>query len=41
LVDDVLAALAEQTVVVPGSAAAEKVLPRLATSLAQVLAQRR
>jgi len=28
-------------VVVPGSAAAEKVLPRLASSLAQVLAQRR
>ena len=41
LIDDLLAALAEQTVVVPGSAAAEKVLPRLATSLAQVLAQRR
>jgi transposase len=38
---DVLAALTEQTVVVPGSAAAEKVLPRLATSLAAVLAQRR
>jgi transposase len=41
LVTDLLAALAEQTVVVPGSAAAEKVLPRLADSLAQVLAQRR
>jgi transposase len=41
LVADLLAALDEQTVVVPGSAAAEKVLPRLATSLAQVLAQRR
>src|SRR4051794_1038728 len=41
LVTDLLAALDEQTVVVPGSAAAEKVLPRLATSLAQVLAQRR
>jgi transposase len=38
---DLLAAPEEQTVVVPGSAAAEKVLPRLATSLAQVLAQRR
>ena len=41
LIADLLAALDEQTVVVPGSAAAEKVLPRLATSLAQVLAQRR
>src|ERR671933_2135141 len=41
LVADLLAALDEQTVVVPGSAAAEKVLPRLATALAQVLAQRR
>jgi transposase len=41
LVADILAALAEQTVVVPGSAAAEKVLPQLATSLAQVLAQRK
>jgi transposase len=41
LVADLLAALEEQTVVVPGSAAAEKVLPRLATSLAQVLTQRR
>lgn len=41
LVDDILAALAEQTVVVPGSAAAEKVLPQLAASLAQVLAQRK
>ena len=38
---DLLAAPEEQTVVVPGSAAAEKVLPRLATSLAQVLTQRR
>jgi transposase len=41
LVDDILAALAEQAVVVPGSAAAEKVLPQLAASLAQVLAQRK
>ncbi|TWH73929.1 transposase IS116/IS110/IS902 family protein [Modestobacter roseus] len=41
LVTDLLAALDEQTVVVPGSAAAEKVLPRLAESLAQVLTQRR
>lgn len=35
------AALAEQTVVVPGTKAAEAVLPRLADTLAQVLAQRR
>jgi len=41
LITDLLAALDEQTVVVPGSAAAEKVLPRLAESLAQVLTQRR
>ena len=41
LITDLLAALDEQTVVVPGSAAAEKVLPRLAQSLAQVLTQRR
>ncbi len=41
LVEDLLNALDEQTVVVPGSAAAEKVLPRLATSLTQVLARRR
>jgi transposase len=41
LVTDLLAALDEQPVVVPGSAAAEKVLPRLAGSPAQVLAQRR
>jgi transposase len=41
LIADLLAALAEQTVLVPGSAAAEQVLPRLATALAQVLAQRR
>ena len=41
LVNDLLAALDEQTVVVPGTAAAEKVLPRLADALAQVLAQRR
>ena len=38
---DLLAELAEQTVTVPGSAAAERVLPRLADSLAEVLAQRR
>ena len=41
LVTDLLAALDEQTVVVPGTAAAEKILPRLADALAQVLAQRR
>jgi transposase len=40
LADAVWAALAEQTVVVPGSAAAEVVLPRLARSLADVLDQR-
>ena len=37
LIADLLAAPDEQAVV-PGSAAAEKVLPRLATALAQVLA---
>lgn len=41
LVGDLLAALDEQTVLVPGTKAAEAVLPRLADSLAQVLAQRR
>ena len=41
LVDDVLQALSEQTVVVPGTKAAEAVLPRLADNLAAVLAQRR
>ncbi|MCZ2811966.1 IS110 family transposase [Modestobacter sp. VKM Ac-2979] len=41
LVTALLAALDEQTVVVPGNTAAEKVLPRLAQSLAQVPAQRR
>ena len=41
LVEDLLNALDQQTVVVPGSAAAEKVLPRLATSLTQVLTRRR
>ena len=40
LVDAVLAALDEQTVTVPGTAAAETVLPRLADSLRQVLQQR-
>lgn len=40
LVDRVLAALDEQTVVVPGTAAAELILPRLADSLREVLRQR-
>ncbi|GAA0903618.1 IS110 family transposase [Virgisporangium aurantiacum] len=40
LVDQTLAALDEQTVVVPGTAAAEKVLPRLAESLRDLLRQR-
>ena len=40
LVDAVLTALDEQTVTVPGTAAAETVLPRLADSLRQVLQQR-
>lgn len=40
LVEAVLAALDEQTVTVPGTAAAETVLPRLADSLRQVLQQR-
>ena len=39
-ITDLLAALDEKTVVVPGSAAAEKVLPRLAIPLTQVPAQR-
>lgn len=40
LVDAVLAALDEQTVTVPGTTAAETVLPRLADSLRHVLQQR-
>ena len=40
LVEAVLTALDEQTVTVPGTAAAETVLPRLADSLRQVLHQR-
>jgi transposase len=40
LVDQILAALAEQTVTVPGAAAAETVLPRLAASLQTTLDQR-
>lgn len=40
LIDQTLAALDEQTVVVPGTAAAEKVLPRLADSLRDLLRQR-
>jgi transposase len=41
LVADILAALDEQTVVVPGTNAANTVLPRLAESLKTVLAQRK
>ncbi len=40
LVDHLLAALDEQTVIVPGTSAAETVLPTLATSLSQTLDQR-
>ncbi|MFC7626115.1 IS110 family transposase, partial [Microlunatus sp. GCM10028923] len=40
LVDAVITALSEQTVTVPGAAAAERVLPRLATSLTETLDQR-
>lgn len=40
LIDAVIAALGEQTVTVPGAAAAERVLPKLATSLAETLDQR-
>jgi transposase len=40
LVTQIMAALDEQTVVVPGSQAAETILPRLASSLRDVLAQR-
>jgi transposase len=41
LVEDILAALDEQTVTVAGTTAADKVLPRLAESLRTVLAQRK
>lgn len=41
LVDSILAALAEQTVTVPGTAAADTVLPQLADSLKTVLQQRK
>jgi transposase len=41
LVDDIMAALDEQTVTVPGTTAADTVLPRLADSLKTVLAQRK
>jgi hypothetical protein len=40
LVDAILTALDEQTVTVPGTTAADTVLPRLADSLKTVLAQR-
>jgi hypothetical protein len=41
LVEDILAALDEQTVVVPGTGAADTVLPRLADSLKNVFLQRK
>lgn len=41
LINDLMTALDEQTVSVPGTAAAETVLPRLADQLRQVLDQRR
>jgi hypothetical protein len=41
LIDAIMIALSEQTVVVPGSAAADVVLPRLADSLKTVLQQRK
>src|SRR5690606_36500532 len=41
LVDDIVAALDTQTVTVPGSTAAEAVLPRLADSLRTVVDQRK
>jgi transposase len=40
LVDHIVSALGEQTVVVPGSTAAETILPKLAVSLRSVLDQR-
>jgi transposase len=40
LVEDIFTALGEQSVTVPGTAAAEKILPRLADSLRSVLDQR-
>ncbi len=40
LVDDILAALPQQTVVVPGAKAAEIVLPKLADSLKAAVQQR-
>jgi transposase len=41
VIDELLAALDSQTVVVPGTDAAQQVLPRLAKSLAEVLDQRK
>lgn len=41
LVDDLLAALEQQTVTVPGTKAAEQVLPRLAEDLTRVLERRK
>lgn len=40
LVDTIIKALGEQTVTVPGTAAAETVLPKLAATLASILEQR-
>lgn len=40
LVSQIVAALAEQTVTVPGTTAAERILPKLAASLADTLQQR-
>ena len=40
LVDNILASLEQQTVLVPGTRAAELVLPKLATQLSELLAQR-
>jgi len=41
LVDEILAALDEQTVVVPGTQAAETILPKLADTLKETLQQRK
>jgi hypothetical protein len=41
LVDEILAALDEQTMVVPGTQAAETILPKLADTLKETLQQRK
>ncbi|KAF0957150.1 hypothetical protein MLGJGCBP_03538 [Rhodococcus sp. T7] len=41
LVDKILTALDEQTVVVPGTQAAETILPKLADTLKETLQQRK